>query len=181
MTTIQSDLSVLSVPLASIDRRALSQAWYSALHLETHKYSVETALKPRQLVTPTGKRAQPVARKSVVGTKVSNVPSAFGARAHRTTVSLPGDRRALRTALAKRIERVFAGRCRPAHSASFTLGVVGGRVHIGLRRSGEHLQLIAVCSPRCRKVVAEALVQARYALASRGIALHAALQADGSC
>jgi hypothetical protein len=33
MMTQQLEVSILAAPLAAIDRRALSQAWYSALHL----------------------------------------------------------------------------------------------------------------------------------------------------
>src|SRR6202034_3463065 len=35
MMTQQLEVSILAAPLAAIDRRALSQAWYSALHLAT--------------------------------------------------------------------------------------------------------------------------------------------------
>jgi hypothetical protein len=47
MITQQLGYSILTAPLAAIDRRALSQAWYSALHLARSGFPVANV--PQQL------------------------------------------------------------------------------------------------------------------------------------
>jgi hypothetical protein len=81
-----------------------------------------------------------------------------------------------RSPLAQRIEHVFARPNSHPKRATFSIGRGNARVHIILQTKGERATLLAVCRPEERLVVARALTQARFALASLGIgiALHEA-------
>jgi hypothetical protein len=85
----------------------------------------------------------------------------------------PLERRAGRSKLAESIERIFARTTQMPKHASFALGAGRGRVQILLRERGSSMQIVALCPPAAREMVAQALGQARYALALRGISLHA--------
>ncbi|MDP9016729.1 MAG: hypothetical protein M3N19_00220, partial [Candidatus Eremiobacteraeota bacterium] len=80
------------------------------------------------------------------------------------------ERRTLRNTLALKIERAFCKPNPPKH-ASFSLEGERGRVQILLRSAGSATQIVALCPPSAREVVAAALSQARYALALRGISI----------
>lgn len=165
----QLHVSVLSAPVAAADRRALSQAWYSAL------YSAKAA--PRSKAAPRNLQPLPHAGKHAAGVSASSAPQRSRANpqpsATRRNASIAqpaAERRAERSALARKIESVFLRPGIPVSSATFTLGEEG-RIRISLRRDGDTVRLIAVCAPRVRKEVAQALAQARYALAQRGVTL----------
>jgi hypothetical protein len=83
------------------------------------------------------------------------------------------ERRALRSALARKIESSFLHPCRSVQRATFTVDSTQSRVHVALRSSGNQLRLIAICPANARSAVARALEEARYALAERGIVLSA--------
>lgn len=173
MMTEQLRFSLLSAPLAAIDRRALSQAWYSALDLANPKQRGATGAPPMR--SGDARVATPASPLAPVPTAPTTRPTSMPcAHAKRTSVALPpfGDeRRAQRTPLARRIERVF---CQPrlaVKRATFSLGAGAGRVVVTLQQRGARLHLVAVCPPNARPAVARALGQARFALAARGIAL----------
>jgi hypothetical protein len=170
MTTQYVGFSILSAPLAEIDRRALSQAWYSALHLAKER----SGTQPEPML-----RAQPTAPSPVM-------PRAQGpATQRRLPIASPptrayhvpvraegaGERRAARSLLARRIERELFCPAHPANRATFSVAGSAARVHVSIQRERSGLRLVAVCSPRVRAIVARALEQARFALARRGIAL----------
>jgi hypothetical protein len=174
MMTQQLEFSILSAPLAAIDRRTLSQAWYSALHLArtnappapcgraiaspAHQRSTRNAAAPRVL----GKPAPP-------GKAVH--ASAERRRCAKTAVHDGTERRAPRCRLSREIEKFFLNPRPHGSRATFTVDRNGGRVHVVLQAAGERLCLIAVCAPALRERVARALSQARYSLAARGIAV----------
>ncbi|MGD0967527.1 MAG: hypothetical protein ABR949_04490 [Candidatus Aquilonibacter sp.] len=179
MITQQLDYSILTAPLAAIDRRALSQAWYSALHLARsvspaanvpqHLLKARTAeaVTQRVHIAGTAHRAQPLAS------------SPRGAGRSRMKVEAP-ERRAVRSPLARRIERTFLDPARPVRRATFSVaGTRDGkraRVHVALQSGASGMRLVAVCPAALRAVVARALDQARYALALRGISLVSVVQ-----
>ena len=85
----------------------------------------------------------------------------------------PGtERRLLRSKLAQKIEQTFLKPQQAPKHASFSLDGRRGRVQILLRTTGNATQIIALCPPAAREVVAHALSQVRYALAMRGINIH---------
>jgi hypothetical protein len=174
MMTQQLNVSILSAPLAAIDRRALSQAWYSALHLAHDSKPATTARKldaaplvatPLNHETPAQKalRTPGAATESRSARETPSKP--------RAPQSLAADRRAPRTQLARKIERAFLNPRTQVKRATFAIGSGGARVHVVLQSNGARVRLVAFCPPRVRDSVARALEQARYALAARGIAM----------
>ncbi len=77
----------------------------------------------------------------------------------------------LRSKLAQKIEQVFTAAKTPPKHASFSLEGSRGRVQLLVQQHGSHTQIVALCPPAARDIVAAALVQARYALSLRGISI----------
>ncbi|HEY5341029.1 MAG TPA: hypothetical protein VIK27_08400 [Candidatus Aquilonibacter sp.] len=177
MMTQQVGFSILSAPLAAIDRRALSQAWYSALHLaKTPHLGAQTAAPPAARCAPhvaVPGRATPVRpdRASAIRVVPHGAPHV---RLHETDGGV--ERRAPRSSLARKMEHCFLDPVRRVRRASFTLEGSDARVHVALQGGDGSLRLIAVCPSRVREAVARALEETRYALAARGIALHVDLR-----
>lgn len=169
MMTQQLNVCVLSAPLAAIDRRALSQAWYSALHCTTGRQSTEKRPRRREkaakhVASQPGKTPQAASAASRLQGASQNkhaAPSLRGA------TSEP-DRRAHRSPLARRIERKILNEPKTTpRRATFSTG--GKRVHVVVQASANRVRLVAVCHPAIREAVVRALAQARFALASRGV------------
>jgi len=171
-------IDVLTTLLADTDRRALSQAWYSALHL-----AERSALGSRAIAARCGTAASSVAREPVPRTPLRAVSAAHAApvryRAplrgrdtpHRAAAAASRpERREPKTALAQHLERALIRRVPRAPATSFALRAGLGRVHLSVRSDGERTRVIAVCSPSVRERVERALAQARFALAGRGVA-----------
>jgi hypothetical protein len=171
MMTHELEVSIVAAPLEAIDRRALSQAWYSALHV---------AAPPQPSIQPTAQRrsTQPAAPYRVGATRTceSTKPYLYpkgavrivrrgpcAAEAH-TVRHLPQSR------LAARIARAFAAASMPKR-ATFSLGRGNARVHVVLQTTPTRTMLVALCRPELRADVGQALAQARAALAARGIRL----------
>jgi hypothetical protein len=164
-------VAVVATHLAGTDRRALSQAWYSALHLaerppaamhapsaaESFRAAPSGTRNPsaaaRQLANDTAREARRTAR----GATVRHDPHAAGA-----------ERRIPKTELARRIERALTRRL-PHTAASFAVRGGGGRVALIVRTDGAFTRIVAVCAPPLRERVERALAQARFALAARGV------------
>lgn len=176
--TQELQFSVLSAPVAQTDRRALSQAWFSALY-SAKKSSGET----RSTKAVAGEKAKTASRE----------PSSDKCRPQRTTelraltprrgsprVAISAERRAPRLPLTKKIE-TFAQRVhRQPAAATFVLDAKHGRVGILIRTDGSRVRLTAICSERSKKAVASALTQAAYALAPHGLRLEAETR-DAAC
>jgi hypothetical protein len=166
---------VLAAPLAEIDRRGLSQAWYSALHLARDARpqaaaSEETVRRSRSMPKVAMLRApEGVAKKACAQVVALHAPAARGSAAEAV------DRRSARLPLAKKIERALMRPRTPARTSAF---VVDGplRVHVAIHACGNRVNLVAVCAPQARERVARALEQARYALAGRGLVVDASLR-----
>ena len=173
--TISQELqfNVLSAPIAASDRRALSQAWYSALYGTRAKAPAPAPrrsgptksepLKARNVrvvpASPTDRRiAAPIARTGNDASKGAPVQT---------------ERRSVRSALSRAIEGAMLRPKSAPQRAALVLASAHGRVQLFLHGRGAHMRLIAVCSERDSARVARALEEARYALAARGVALHA--------
>lgn len=180
--TEQLQFSVLTAPVATLDRRTLSQAWYSALYGSGNTGTVE---RPR----PAEPAAQSLHAQYVHGVPESNVRAfdrAPAARANAVKAQAqpegePQERRAPRSALARKIERAFLRRPSAPHKASFTIEGDGGRVHVLMHSHGAKIELVAICPPKALRDVAAALAQVRYALAMRGIDLGTQARTQASC
>ncbi|MBV8066992.1 MAG: hypothetical protein JO113_03365 [Candidatus Eremiobacteraeota bacterium] len=184
MMTRELEVSILAAPLAAIDRRELSQAWYSALRLATP----QCAGGVRHCSGRTGPLAEVVQIRARGSASDRNAGiDARCARFSRCESSRPAEEEDLsraqrsRSSLARRIERTFAdARSRPKR-ATFSLGRGNARVHIMLQSTGTSAMLLALCRPEVRAVVRDALAQARALLAARGISLELHIAEGGRC
>ncbi len=160
--------SVLSAPLAQIDRRALSQAWVSALHLS------QAPNARRATPTPCRSRKNGGERSST-----AHLPSARTASVDERTHALRVDRRAMiiaggerrssQSSFARRIVETLLAPRNTARRCTLALDGAKGRVHLLLGGSDRRLHLVALCAPGVRGEVERALREVRYALAARGI------------
>jgi hypothetical protein len=170
-------IDILTTQLAETDRRVLSQAWYSALHL-----AERSALAPRctnarcALVAPPFERQPPLQNVPLRGTGVahpaveSNRARVSGRESHGAAVAASRlERRVPKTALARHLERALLRHVPHAAATSFALRAGAGRVHLVVRSDGMRTRLVAVCSPSLRERVERALAQARFALAGHGV------------
>lgn len=171
--------SVLSAPVASFDRRALSQAWYSALYgtqpsargnvtqpsMPASSRNARFAILPEMRAS---RAAAPVVPRSV---RMERAPAAIGAT----------ERRAPRSLLARRIERAARAAAGFSSKTAFTIEGTHGRVRIFMHANGSVLRIIALCAPNARTQIAAALAQARYTLARVGIRLETDAREEGTC
>jgi hypothetical protein len=173
MTTERLEVSILAAPLAAIDRRALSQAWYSALHLDRKQArpAVQTAHRSGAAAT-IACRPQQRAEHRLLGHCAEYRQTKSSAARPTQTLLAPN---ALRSAtfraifpLSRRIERAFFRPNAAVRRATFSLGRGGARVHVILQSNAGTVTLVALCRPEMRQLVARALAQARLALAARG-------------
>jgi hypothetical protein len=172
----QLEVSILAAPLAAIDRRALSQAWYSALHLARPDGNLVSSREggPRMVAMPsdaTPKRDTQSASPRAAGTRAAHFKRS---KASKITVQpnqprILADRDAVPLSL--RIERRFAYSASQIKRATFSMGRGEARVHVILQTNGNVATLVALCRPQMRAVVARALAHARFALAARGFVL----------
>jgi hypothetical protein len=169
MMTQQLDVCVLAAPLAAIDRRALSQAWYSALHCASVKPNSASPPKRNGSVqTETGRAADASPSRTTGRARRAAATLVHNGKTNDRGLGVAGERRALRSPLARRMERAFFNPRSPAQRATFVTG--GKRVHVMVQASEGRVRFVAVCPPSIKATVAGALAQARFALASRGIA-----------
>lgn len=176
MTTASEGVAVIATQLARTDRRALSEAWYSALHLAR-----ET---PTARSTPARSTAWPAPPPAATHSSPAQHAASVSSRAERpqarsrgtatTTPSATIDRRRPSTEFTQRIERAVAalGVRRPL-PAAHTVDVGEGRVRLLVHADGRCTRIVALCRPELRERVERALAHARFALAGGGIAVGA--------
>lgn len=162
--------------LPYLDRRALSEAWYASLHIAER--GAETAPRaPRVPVAPTPGAARASAasqaNQSCEPTAVRTVALKSHAQAVLAAAADRNERRRPPLLLATRIAKTFTPAAPPA-SATFDIEHDGARVRVVMRRDAGSLRLIALCKPNARETVARALDEARFLLASRGVAVRSA-------
>lgn len=184
MMTAQLEVSILAAPVAAIDRRALSQAWYSALRLTQPATSAgagrDRANRCETFVFPPSRLIAPNVQR-----RDADLPSPKTTRSKGLIVAGDGSaksnsrRRAARTALAERIEHAFSAPNAHLKRATFAIGRGKARVHVILQTRGERTTLLALCRPDLRGVVGRALTEARCALAARGIGIESATGLSG--
>lgn len=177
MNTATRSVAVVATRLPTIDRRALSQAWYSALHLA----------QPPAGKAPSGSPPLPAAFRPAAAAQLrldpthaaagAGMPGSRGSRAERAAPTLPApERRSATGALARRIEHAVrkhraAGSLRPA---AIAIDAGNGRVRVFVRTDGATTRIVALCAPQLRERVDRALAHARFALAGAGVALEVA-------
>jgi hypothetical protein len=173
MTTASDGVAVIATQLAQTDRRALSEAWYSALHLAGGTLPAGARATRVWPTTPTTPAARAVS--SRLGIAHPSAPAA--PRAHREAdarATPASERRRPVTETARRIERAVERlACVPATPAAHTIDVDGGRIRLLLHHDGRTTRVVALCSRPLREQVERALASARFALAGAGWAVGA--------
>jgi hypothetical protein len=172
-------IAVLRARLPYTDRRALSQAWFSALGLaerDTPRRArpVVASATPQTLPRTGAALSAPLRRTDSARASVVSPASARStfratepALSHASTVP-----RKVET------EKARAVRYPPVH-ASFRLEVDGGRVRVVLRREGNVLHVVALCSPKHVAHVRTALARAAAHLRASGETLYGEVRALG--
>jgi hypothetical protein len=184
MMTQQLQVSILAAPLAGMDRRALSQAWYSALRLDrdtAQPPAIRTrgarvtggihALPPKSCADRDGAR---------VTTRILPLPCTRSSRLDLFEAQVVR-KLAARSTLAQRIECVFADSDPCPKRATFSMGRGRARVHVILQTAANRTTLLALCRPELRTAVGRALAQARLALARRGIGVEVRAVGERAC
>ncbi len=175
MMTQPLEVSIIAAPLAAIDRRALSLAWYSALGLAHAQRCIPPTVgrPPRIQVSSPIERASSDLQSSRQTRNVKPGPS-WRAPMKTPRVSTPqpavrsADRRVV--PLSQRIERRFAVPTQ-TRRATFSMGRGAARVFVILQTNGNVATLVALCRPEMRTVVARALAGARFALTTQGLVI----------
>ena len=169
-TTHQLNVSVLTAPIAQIDRRTLSQAWYSALHLARVQTPQPKASRPK----PSTSMMQRVSSMQTEHEQAHRLPAAARllplGQVKRYSGFVTPERRAQRLPATRAIERALLHPLRKQHGAMLQLHD-GSRCHISLLQRDGVVHLVAVVSPKHVALVRQALDQARFALARSGVVL----------
>lgn len=174
MNTAPTGVAIVATQLPRTDRRSLSQAWYSALHVterETPRPSHASA-QPGVTSAPSANNERSSMGKPNAG-RLERPPVA--AAESKSPVAVL-ERRVPKTDLARRIERAVLRRGPVAVrvQSSISIKAADGRVQLLVRGSGATTRIIALCVPSLRDRVERALAQARFALAASGTRIEVA-------
>jgi hypothetical protein len=163
-------VAVLATHLAQTDRRTLSQAWYSALHLAADAPRTRTPA-PRAVPPAPDRGAARTTAASESTRPADGAPPrpprgaiAVRADARRALADVP-ERRAAKTAFARTLERGIARRAACGQTASFVVRGANGRVQLVVRTGAGPTRVVAICAPPMRERVERALAHARFTLA----------------
>ena len=166
MTTASHGVAVIAA-VAQTDRRALSEAWYSALHLASVDAPASRAVKHPAATT---QRPQPVAARATARMSPQRAVVPLPSRASRPdavrAVRTPGTSPPSNREISQRVERAVAAlSARRPLPAAHTVDVGGGRVRLLVHDDGRSTRIVALCSQALREPVERALASARFALA----------------
>jgi hypothetical protein len=178
-------IAVVRAQLPYVDRRALSQAWFSALGLAEPqtRFTARPGAAPQPARgTSQFRPAPPGARATAASVAApATHPATAVARAPRASdgaaqLDLARLRKTSAAVIAPGTVEARALRYPPVH-ASFRLEVDGGRVRVILRRENGVLHVIALCSRKHVALVRRALARAGAHLRERGDALRGEVRA----
>jgi hypothetical protein len=180
MMTDSLRVSVVAAPLAAIDPRALSQAWYSALHLARRRGNGSPRVRRAEARSQAQTAPQPP-RSANVQTQnalsVSHVRRMAPARASTGESTV----RRVQSGFARRLATALTRRSGIVKRATFVVADGSKRALIVLQTRGNATHVVAICAPAQREAVARALLQARASLCARGIALHSRVETNAAC
>jgi hypothetical protein len=169
-----SQLAVIRTRLPYVDQRALSQAWFTALHLAAD-VAMQTAparASVRGATPPTGRAVVSTGHATPPQTNESTAIAHAGPRRSSLAASAADTRLRTRATCVRREPAALAQSVQPV----FTATLQHARVQLALRRDGNRMQVIAVCSERHAPAVRKALALAAIALQMNGVATIASLR-----
>ena len=179
--SVEAPIAVVRARLPYIDRRALSQAWFSAMHAA----SDAPQRVPTRRTTDTerdanAKRATANATADAKARDDARVVArdARNGRAPGAIEETFARRLVERTARVARADAVDRARSYPSFHSSLTIGVDGERVQLVLRRRGPTLHVVAVCTRANVALVRRALACADAHLRLRGESVRASVVAS---
>jgi hypothetical protein len=175
MMTQKLEMNLLEAPLAAIDRRSLSQAWYSALRLARPRECIAAPLgRSTNESSSLAKNLSKGEKRALSAQPAESRPARCRSSEPSLSAAQPGvtriaDGRVI--PLSQRIERRFAGSLAPMKRATFSMGRGAARVFVVVQTNGNVATLIALCRPEMRTVVARALAAARFTLTTHGFVI----------
>ena len=169
-------IAVVRTRLPYIDRRSLSQAWFSALHLASDvpghaipaRRANDAAFQPRSARAPLSVAPQRAAAVSLRATRLTEPRGAASAGG-----STPPRDAAAATKARAAFEKA---RSYPPFRTSLTVGVEGARIKLLLRRDGPTLHVIALCAAANVDLVRRALACADAHLRRNGESVRACVR-----
>jgi len=171
-------VAVFATHPAHTDRRALSQAWYSALHLAERapqERVVRSAPYAEKIAALKASHPAGAALAQRAGDAVPPRAGTSGAAMRRGETSAPaGERREPTFPRARRAVHAPPRRAPRGIPVSFAVRAANGGVHLLVHADGTRTRVVAVCATRLRERVERALAQARFALAGCGLRAEAA-------
>ena len=181
MNDASSKIEIIQSRLPYTDRRALSEAWFSALHLASDGAPARSVPERRGVACGPA-RAEQAAHAGTIarGRAVTGVAAPFtgGRRMHASPVASSDAAERLRPARKATSPHVLAAtRGYPPFRTSLTIGLGKGRVQLLLRREGATLHVIALCRPQAVETVRRALALADAHLRMRGESVRSSVHA----
>lgn len=172
-------LTVIATRMPYIDRRALSEAWFSALHLASDGRVAAGARDRRTGIALEKTSGRPASLRAGVA-----ATSARGERATHATARAESRASAEVTArrthdarLAANARATYArARSYPPFRTSLTLDARGERVQLLLRRDGATLHVVALCRPAIAETVRRALACADLHVRLGGDAIRSSVE-----
>ncbi len=154
--------------LAYADRRSLSQAWYSALHLSEREPAARFS-RALQLPAPASGRAR-AERSAGTPQHAAELRSPRGRAPHALAPRPAAPPNVASGRSARGVPPVQPTARRPLQAAgtALTMTFGGSRVHLLLRRGGDGLSVVALCAARQAGSVRAALGEAQRSLISCG-------------
>jgi hypothetical protein len=150
----------------SIDRRSLSQAWYSALHGAEPSRSRAPGRK-RPCEAPAPARRAPHPRTAATAAGAANARRAAAATSARGVPTPLASARSA-AALLRAALRVPKPAERAACGTALTLLIGEARVHVHVRRAGATVTIVALCGGNRTAAVARALAGVEHELRRQG-------------
>ena len=173
-------IAVVRTRLPYIDRRALSQAWFSALHVASDGAARAGQRRP----PPTAAmRSQTARAPFAAALGVRATPAVVYSGMRRTGIDRSGNNGDIATRRAQRARSSAAmsrkpedPRNYPPFQTSLSVGIEGARVALLLRREGSTLHVIALCAPANVELVRRALACADAHLRRSGESVRASVR-----
>lgn len=173
--TTSDGVAVIATQIAQTDRRALSEAWYSALHL-AREAPPRAQPSRRSAAAAAPLPDAPLRGRAAGATATPAIAPAFarGARGAGPRGDSADERRRAPSETERRVGRALAALATlPRTPVAHTVDVAGGRVRLLVQSDGRTTRIVALCSAALREPVQRAVASARFALAGAGVTVGA--------
>jgi hypothetical protein len=183
--TSASAIAVVRMRMPYVDRRSLSEAWFSAFHPVSSEGArgaepIHTGL--RASPAPTTRQTTKSQTRAIAGYPTPSVGRQGAGRARTEIVPTETKKSVTQHSQPTRSHKVeICSRSYPPRRTSLTVGLGRERVQLVLRREGTVLHVIAVCRPEVAALVRRALASADAYVRGTGDTLRASVQTtDGN-